>query len=413
MSSIRKDYDRNNILAHVSVDNEGNNKPLSYEQMWLAGTRTQVTKLSLGGAFGYAPDWQNWVAAQPHVTTNMIPFLIEYPLGFDALPETMRKTAIGTLKAMVETIPTKITGIKAGFTVEKLEKDFGNVGKVSAVSKVKLDESQPQFEYYERVGRSVYKFFEFWVRWFMRDPISNIPIINTIESLSLPDALVDNYSMTVLFVSPDETMRYCDQAVLIGNMFPHGNFTNDLERDIVQAGKDITLTVSFTGLQQVGAGPTALGQLLLNHINLIGADPMAKESFRSRIARGIMDDSEGLGFGQSVETIEPGNILRYPNINVGTRKRTVDASNSGYGEKFPVAGNNPEGLEYNDRTRASPLVGPTSGGSALRPSVPVGASAAVNFATSVGRQMSNLAQAVTSRQSDPYSAQRNGLGTGR
>src|SRR5437763_10563818 len=106
-----------------------------------------------GGMNGLSPDYTEWVSAQAYIQKNLIPFVIEYPKGFDFLPDADKRAWIQAYKAIIELHAQSWTGFNGGLEVETAEDAIGGGGQVledyADVQEVRI---QPQGNWIEKYG---------------------------------------------------------------------------------------------------------------------------------------------------------------------------------------------------------------------------------------------------------------------
>lgn len=82
--------------------------------------------LSLGGQYGYQPDFAAYPSNTGYTPRNLIPILVEAPRGFQNLPNPQKWVAV--LKSLMENQSKNITGLRTGITVEASERPVGGAG---------------------------------------------------------------------------------------------------------------------------------------------------------------------------------------------------------------------------------------------------------------------------------------------
>lgn len=294
-----------------------------YNDVWLAGVKRRTGDLRFGGQMGYNLDFTHWVNAHPYVSRNVIPILIEPPLGMKALPNS--KIWIRALKSMVETMPLSITGLNAQLDVSTDSTPFGGGGEEFEVyTDVKRARSDINFTWVEKTGLPIYRYMSAWIRYLMMDPDTKNATINTMPNARLNDLMADQYSMTMLFIEPDELHRFVTQSWLVTNMFPKTTGENTAKREQAAGQSKRELSIGFTGIAQYGAGVDDFAQAILNEISIIGADPHGREAFIKKIDGMVRDitgsgfDSgvRGFGYEASTEINEPLNRILHPETQV-------------------------------------------------------------------------------------------------
>ena len=303
-----------NLFARPPQDNTALNPgaPVKdkYNDVYATGVNRRMADLRYGGQMGYSPDFSTWVNFHPYVSRHVIPILVEPPLGMRFLPNANHW--IGALRALIETIPMAITGLNAELTVNTQTVPFGGGGQEFEVyTNVKRAKPDINIQYTERVGMSIFRYWDAYIRYLMMDPDTKNATINTIDGSQLNDLMADQFSMTVLFIEPDELHRFVNQAWLVTNMFPKTSGVNQAKMDKANDNEKRDLTIQFSGIAQYGAGVDDFAQIVMNEINIIGADPHGREAFTNEIS-GYVKDLVGEGYESSVERINPINRILNP-----------------------------------------------------------------------------------------------------
>lgn len=270
-------------------------KDIAYAQ----GRQNTMLDLRYGGQMGFAPQLNQIISNQPYISRPLIPLLIEAPLGFNDLPNS--NYWLESLRSLVELRAIKITGLES--TMEVAVEDTAPVGGAGEMhqdfTNVTRARSNPQFSWIEVYGLAVKSFLEGWVSNLMMDANSKVANVSTLHDANArPNAmLADYYGMTVAFIEPDPTHTKVVRAWLCTNMFPFGRIAqSEGQRDLTQAGQHVQYDVTFTAITQVGMGVDYYCQQLLDNINILGANPMARKAFTQ-----YDTNNGGLGEGQLVE----------------------------------------------------------------------------------------------------------------
>lgn len=236
------------------------------------GTGGAMTNMAIPGQEGYIPNYEYWHASAEYVKPPVIPFLMEAPDAFQILDNPSRLVA--TLKALMEVHARTITGLDQSLEVEFSTTPFGGAGEqMETVAKVKRAQSQPQYDWVERIGKPVTKFWNYYILNILGNPDSNIPAAVS-RGQTRPYGLYPDFtSFTMMFVQADRTQKYVDHAWLCSNMMPKSGAKIEGNRDITETPAGVTVSIGFTCLQQVGAGVDRLAQTMLDTANQTGLDP--------------------------------------------------------------------------------------------------------------------------------------------
>jgi hypothetical protein len=270
------------------------------------GANAPMADLTYGGQMGWAPDYAAFVNNQAYVRRHLIPILIEAPALFKYFPNSDKY--ISALRALIETQWLNVEGLNRGLTASFAENAFGGSGQTQRdLTNIKRAESQPKHSYIERYGRPIQRLIETWMTYAGMDPDTKFPMVTTLPAFQslggqAPDLLADQTTMTVLYIEPDAFGRKVQQAWLCFNMFPEG--TGDIvgSADKTQDMQTQTVDLSFTALQQVGAGVDAFAQQILNTINYVGANPMMKQAMINQISADVKA-ANLTGFDASVQAV--------------------------------------------------------------------------------------------------------------
>lgn len=292
-------------------------KDIAYAQ----GRQNTMLDLRYGGQMGYAPQLNQIISNQPYISRPMIALLIEAPLGFNDLPNS--NYWVETLRSLIELRALKITGMSSALevTVEDTS-PVGGAGEMHQdFTNVTRERSNPQFTWQEAYGLPVKSFLEGWVTNLMMDPNSKVANVATlVEAGARPNAmLADYYGMTVAFIEPDASHTKVVKAWLCTNMFPSGKLgTVEGTRDLTQAGQNLQYDITFTAITQVGIGVDFYCQQLLDNINIMGANPMARKAFTQ-----YDTNNGGIGEGTLVEARLQDTGFGYKDLTEGLPNNNV------------------------------------------------------------------------------------------
>jgi hypothetical protein len=216
----------------------------------------------------------NWISNAPYVPTNIIPVLLQYPKGFDLFDSA--KDLKEALKNLVERQPKSISGLTNSLEIDVNETPFGSAGlNFQTVSKVTRDVGSVTMTFDEKVGLPVWNMLNFYTRMLLADPDTNTPMVTTMvpdfdENVWTPDY----YTMSMLFIQPNQINTRADQAWLVVNMFPLSDGgAPEGERNPTD-GKDIKeVEIEFAGMPIVNESTRRLGDNVLRHLRGAMTDP--------------------------------------------------------------------------------------------------------------------------------------------
>ncbi|QDB71366.1 baseplate wedge protein [Serratia phage Moabite] len=245
---------------------------------YVNGSFGPVTNLPNSGMMGYAPDFRYYHGAADYTRRPVIPFLLECPAAMLDTDDPAKWQA--ALKALIELHPRSISGLDQSLDVEYVENPFGGSGEMmQSLAKVRRARSVPQFEWVEKIGRPVLNFWQRYIIYFLGNPESNVPGIIAKGNITPGTSYPDYTAFTVLFVEPDASQRYCQEAWLVTNMMPMQGPRNEGSRDITATPESVTHSITFTGIQQVGDGVRKLGQQFLDRARQTGIDINTRPAF--------------------------------------------------------------------------------------------------------------------------------------
>lgn len=267
------------------------------------GVNTPVVDLTFGGQMGFSPEYAEWVSNQAYIRRNLIPILIEAPKAYQYLPNP--EVWVRTLRSLIELHPMSIEGLNATLEASYTTTPFGGSGQEQHdLSNVKESPSAPVFNYIEKYGRAISRFWRAHLTYLGMDPNSKVANIATLASArGLTDLLPDQTTFTVLFIEPDPLMKKVTQSWLVTNMSPRG--TGDIigSMDKTQDGQTTNLSIQMTGLHQYNAGVDAFAQRVLDGLSIIGANPNLRQAFVQDIAADVKAAQKGYAAGvQSLAT---------------------------------------------------------------------------------------------------------------
>lgn len=263
---------------------------------WSRGANAPMVDLKYGGQMGYAPNYAEWVSNAAYVQKNLIPLLVEYPRGFDYLPEPQEW--INTLRALVELHVMSIEGLTATLDVETAENPAGGGGQMQEdFTNVTMARTQVQMRWNEKYGSPISQFYSQYIRMLMMDPDTKVAGLSTLGTNRPGDMLPDMYTFTMAFIEPDPHHNRVLRSWLVTNLFPHGSGEITGRRDITAPGETRSIDINMGGLAQYGFGVDVFCQELLSGIDITNANPLYRPSFVSQIDASILKSPRGYEAG--------------------------------------------------------------------------------------------------------------------
>lgn len=254
-----------------------------------------------GAQNGFQMDVGAFVSNANYVKRNLICILLEGPAGFYDLDPT--GTLMGTLKAAFEQHAQSWEGLNQTLTAEFNETPIGGAGEVQQdLTNMTRARSEPQIVLPEKYGKPFSRMYRMWMNGIMMDPMSKYPDVVTSQNKPT-DLLPDYMSATAIFIEPDPTHTFPQEAWLITNMMPQSSGDITGRRDLTQAHEVPQLSITFTGIQMVGAGVLQFAQLILDQINLVGANPNTRPSFIAQVDADVAAQQVGYGDAIAAATV--------------------------------------------------------------------------------------------------------------
>ena len=248
---------------------------------FLGGMNTPITNIERGGSQGWSPrlglldGTAEWISEKPFVQEDVMAFILEYPKGFDILPggELLKRI----LKSYWEDRVSKIDGLKATLTIEYAEHSIGRSGqKYQVAVKSTREQSEISTTAVEPAGRPFERMTEVWLKYLVRDDVTQSPLITTVipSSRTVKEIYFDYLnSCTILFIEPDTSRRYVERAYLTFNMKPKQTPEISSKKDIDGSAEIKENTIPWTGITSISNGVYELAQNMLDNIAVLGTDP--------------------------------------------------------------------------------------------------------------------------------------------
>lgn len=234
---------------------------------------------ALGGQNGFAPDYQAFVNATPDVSKPVTALLLEAPRAFNDM--TNGPVLRACLRALLEDMPKSIEGLVSTQTTDFAEVDFGGAGeKIHMPQNATREQTRPQYNYDDRYGKTIQKFYTFWSEYLLMDPASKFPqVIAQSRGQAPQDLLLDYISATTLFFEPDPTNQFVVDAWLCMGMMPRTGGPREGRRVLVDGGQAREVSIEFTATTQIGPDVIAIAQRLLDASNRVGFNPNLQRAY--------------------------------------------------------------------------------------------------------------------------------------
>lgn len=229
-----------------------------------------------GGQNGWAPNFSEYYNSTPYTARSLIAKVLTVPKFFSNMPNPDIWTS--TLVSMFETHAERIEGLNAGLTLETEEVKIGRNEVMEQPVGGNRARSQVSITVLEKYGRPFQTFIDNFIRYGIYDPDTTYALAGTMDQYP-EDALMDQYTFSVIFFEPDQTHRRIEKAWLGGGMYfkSTGDITGiKALEDNMEVSR---LTLELAGFYQYGDGPRYVAQKILDSYNFKGANPYTTPAF--------------------------------------------------------------------------------------------------------------------------------------
>ena len=270
----------------------------------LNSMRTPTIDLSSGGQNGIMTNPQLWTSHANYVRQQIIAVLYTEPLALQFMPNA--GSWLASLKALIEIMPQKIDGLQSSLSGDFDGPVVGNAGeKLESVIKGNRTPSAPVFEWSDKYGMAVTRFWTEYFRNLVIDPDLQFPGIASQPAYiaaGSPPLTPEMLTFTVLFIEPDQTMTNVTNAWLIANMAPKSGGEIIGKREKGGSNEIPTVSIEFTALQQPpGQAVFTLANNYLQTLNLGNMRPLDLYGFTDGISPNVAAvNLSGLDIAQNV-----------------------------------------------------------------------------------------------------------------
>ncbi len=270
------------------------------------GVNNDMLDLRYGGQMGYANNLSEWVSNAAYVRRHIFPILIAQPSFFQN--STYGESLTAQLRALIERHSLRIEGLNSSLEVEFAETPVGGAGEMQEeVTNVRRSRSTPSHSFFEKYGRPIQNFIEWWITFGLMDPDTKIANVGTLQNAPT-DMLPDRYTMTVLYVEPDAVHGKVAKSWLCANMMPKGTGEIIGSADRQSAMNLQELTIEFTALTQRSNGVDYWAQQILNTIKITDANPYMRDAFYKEITADV--EKANTGYAKSIEDVRTGAVAQ-------------------------------------------------------------------------------------------------------
>lgn len=267
---------------------------------WARGSNAPMVDLKYGGQMGFSPQYAEWINNAAGVRRNIICLLLDYPRGFDYLPE--KQEWIKTLRQLVEVHPLSITGLNASLTVATTSNPVGGGGQQQLdPTNVTMEPTNVSMRWNEKYGFPISKFWSSYIRLLIMDPETKVAGISTLGANRPGDMLPDMRTFSCAFIEPDVQHNKVIRSWVVSNLFPQSSGEIIGTRDVTADGEVPSIDITFGGIAQFGFGVDVFCQQLLDGIDITGANPLNRPSHIQAIDADV--NAVGRGYEFSAEEL--------------------------------------------------------------------------------------------------------------
>jgi hypothetical protein len=266
-----------------------------------------VANLPASAQLGVGVDLPNIDGATPLVMAPLVAIVTHMPTMFNNLTNFPQ-----VLKALIEQHAKSIDGVEFQYNLESQTSPAGHDGQMMTMpTDSRRSSINPSFTFQELTGNLVWNFFKTWIQY-IKDPDTQAALYSTLtQSTPLPPMLWSTFTMDVLFIQYDPTMR--PENIIDGFygtcMWPYETGNAGWKREI-GINEMPTRTIPFHGIVQHNANTKAVAIQVAQTLNL----HQVNYQFSTPVATGIESDLASMGIQLEATT----NAQAFTSINTGT-----------------------------------------------------------------------------------------------
>ena len=256
---------------------------------------------SFGGQFGFATNIAGWISNQAYVKQNLIALLLEAPGFFQYMPNPAKWVEI--LRNLIETRIVTIEGLKAGIKVSTDTHPIGAAGEMQhEPTDSKRDQTEPVLNFGPDIyGNSIQKFIAWWIMYGIMEMETKVPMAISLGKGPFGSWLAPQYSMTCMFIEPDQVFEKPVHAWIVPGMWPMENGAVDGRKDKTSAMPFSEVSIPFTGFSLYGEGVNDVAQAMMKLINYTNANPNLRKSYITGATADIK--AAAVGYAKGVDDL--------------------------------------------------------------------------------------------------------------
>jgi len=225
-------------------------------------------------------NFEKWMNNAAYVSNNIVAVVIRTPKMFDILADTALGSRLRNLYIAVMThIPLTITGFEATVTLDTTEHRSGAAGELhEEFTKASRGRTRITKTYIEKLGKPLNRFFDFLIRYGIKDPDTQSPLITTLpltdNSLAKGELLTpDYYTGSILYFEPDMINKNVVEAYYAVNVAPKSAGEVTSKRDLGSGGDTKEYSIEFTSITRSGEAIRRSTQTVLDKMSIFDKNP--------------------------------------------------------------------------------------------------------------------------------------------
>lgn len=272
----------------------GNTDSLIREAGRIAGEESAtIANLASGAQLGLGAHLTNLDAATPLTLNPIIPIVTSVPTMFENIPH-----AEDTLKALIERHPKSISGIDFEYQLEGSPTPVGHDGQqLNMPTNARRTQVTPQFTWQEVTGNLIWNFFKMWISM-TRDANTQASSLAALDDTAeLLPQLVSSFSMDVIFIQFDSTMRPENiiDAFICTGMWPQQTGMAGWQRtvgEVTMPERSISFNAVLQHTERTRQAGRAIAEVLgLHRVNFNQIAPVANQIASRLTDKGIQQEA--------------------------------------------------------------------------------------------------------------------------
>lgn len=265
---------------------------------YMAGKVTKALDPVETGQFGMLTNNLNWGHLRHQTKQNMFVMVLDYPRGFDALPNPDRW--ISMFKALIEDLPHRVEGVNWTQTPAWAETEHGGTGDMHhQMTDIKFSPTELSTPVRDREGYVIENFVTGWWNLLGLDPVSKRPGIFELDTVD-KDSIVmssDFSGGVVIAFEASECMRYVHKAQIIYNVQPKEGIESNGIRDLNAEKEIIEHNITWTGTAVRDRGAEEVARSLLTALTATSLSSVNRKAILTDINNRVKEIKVGLQNG--------------------------------------------------------------------------------------------------------------------